>query len=152
MKGKIYISALLIGSVLLATWLWLLRRPVDIVDVHQRNKYSDVLVRSFPFTNKGKIDWWLENKSILKDKYNIPNPDKEGFFSVTFWDYGDGYKEDKYDRLCFDDMKTDKNCIDKNSIFSVRSTRDNGLIFILDDGKYLLQEDSKLIKIQSYEN
>ncbi|WP_337587795.1 DUF943 family protein, partial [Yersinia wautersii] len=47
------------GSALLGYVFWLLLHPVEIVSVHQRNDYSDVLVRNFPLTDKSKINWWL---------------------------------------------------------------------------------------------
>ncbi len=60
---------------------------------------------------------------MLKDKYSIPKPASDGFYTVIFWDFGDGYKEEgKYDRRCFDDMKTSKNCIDKTRFSLSRMT------------------------------
>lgn len=41
------------------------------------------------------------------EKYHITTPEKDGSFYLTFWLFGEGYKEEgKYDRLCFDDMQT----------------------------------------------
>ena len=65
---KILILFFLAVCVLLGYRIWLCLRPVEIVAVHQENNYSDVLVRSFPPTDKGKISWWLENKNMLKEK------------------------------------------------------------------------------------
>lgn len=97
---------------MLAFW-WSLR-SVEIVAVHHKNEFSAVLVHHFPITDKGKIDWWIKNKDRLKNEYKIPNPASDGFFSITFWDFGDGYEEaGKYDRRCFDDMPTKKKCIEK---------------------------------------
>jgi Enterobacterial putative membrane protein (DUF943) len=62
----------LAGCVLPGSWLWLSLRAVEVVAVHHRNNYSDVLVKSFPLTDKGKINWWLKNKIKLKEKYNVP--------------------------------------------------------------------------------
>ncbi|CAI2022284.1 Enterobacterial putative membrane protein (DUF943) [Serratia plymuthica] len=113
-RNKTFRALLLIGCALIFYFIWLSKRTVEIVDIHQRNNYSDVLVTNFPFTDKGKINWWLKNKGILKEKYNIPKPASDGFYTVIFLDFGEGYQEeDKYDRLCFEDMKTQKNCIDK---------------------------------------
>ncbi len=36
----------------------------------------------------------VEKKSILKEKYKIPNLATDGFFSMTFWLFGDGYKQE----------------------------------------------------------
>ncbi|WP_146135904.1 DUF943 family protein, partial [Yersinia pseudotuberculosis] len=87
---KIICALLLLGSILLGYFFWLSLRPVEIVAIHKDGNFSAVLVRDFPVTDKGKINWWLENKSRLKDKYNIPNPAPDGFFSITFWDFGEG--------------------------------------------------------------
>ncbi|WON77168.1 DUF943 family protein [Serratia sp. UGAL515B_01] len=122
-------------------FFWLSQHPVKIVDVHKKNEFSAVLVENFPLTDKGKIRWWLENKNILKEKYNIPNPAQDGFYSVIFWDFGDGYKEDKYDRRCFDDMKTNKNCIEKNSLIIIKNNKHNITFFTLDNGIYQLKND-----------
>lgn len=70
---KILILFFLAVCGLLGYWVWLFLRSVEIVAVHQENNYSDVLVRSFPATDKGKISWCLENKNMLKEKYSIPN-------------------------------------------------------------------------------
>ncbi|WP_016593924.1 DUF943 family protein, partial [Yersinia pestis] len=80
-KSKKNLWALLLtGSALLGYVFWLLLHPVEIVSVHQRNDYSDVLVRNFPLTDKSKINWWLENRDMLKDKYSIPKPASDGFY------------------------------------------------------------------------
>lgn len=120
---------------------------VEIVAVHQRNNYSDVLVKSFPLTDKGKIQWWFENKDKLKNQYNIPQPASYGGFTVTFWLFGDGYQEEgKYDRLCFDDMPTKKNCIDKNLLMMVRYAKSTGLSFRLDGEVYRIKGNGEMIK------
>ncbi|CAE1144298.1 DUF943 family protein [Serratia sp. Tan611] len=120
---------------------------VEIVAVHQRDNYSDVLVKSFPVTDKGKIQWWFENKDKLKNQYNIPQPASYGGFTVTFWLFGDGYQEEgKYDRLCFDDMPTNKSCIDKNLLMMVRYAKSTGLSFRLDGGVYRIKGNGEMIK------
>lgn len=113
------VIVVLAGFTLLSYLLWISIRPVKIIAVHQRSShFSDVLVKNFPVTDKGKIAWWLENKEMLKNKYKLPNSDSDGSFYITFWLFVDGYKkEGKYDRLCFTDMKKENNCIDKNAVF-----------------------------------
>ncbi|WP_016671583.1 DUF943 family protein, partial [Yersinia pestis] len=69
--------------------------------------------------------------------------------TVIFWDFGDGYKEEgKYDRRCFDDMKTSKNCIDKNKVFSVENDRDKDILFSVYDGMYRLEKNGKIVKMK----
>jgi len=132
-------------------WLWLSLRPVEIVAVHDNENHSYVLVRNFPYTDKGKINWWLENKKMLKEKYAIPKPSSSGYFTIVFWDFGEGYKEQgKHDRLCFDDMKTKENCIEKDAIFSVDKSRNMGVMFTLYDGaNYRLGHNGDIIKYPS---
>ncbi len=140
---------LLIASLLTLYTLWLSFRPVEIIAVHQRNSYSDVLVSNFPFTNKGKIDWWLKNKEMLKTKYDIPKPSSYGSSSIVFWLFNDGYKEEgKYDRLCFNDMATKVNCIDKNTVLTVGNSKRYGTRFTLSDGIYRVDENGRVIKIK----
>ncbi|WNJ82166.1 DUF943 family protein [Cedecea neteri] len=142
------IVLLLAVCVLFCYGQWFFFRPVEIVAVHQRNTYSSILVKNLPFTKKGKINWWLENKEMLKAKYDIPRPASYGGYTIIFWLFGEGYKEEgKYDRLCFDDMKTKVNCIDKDSVFSIDYSKNMGLEFTFSDGIYRLEENGNLIKI-----
>mgnify|MGYP001256619489 CR=1 FL=1 len=134
-KNKKFIFAvLLIGCVLAGYVLWLSLRPIGIVAVHQRNHYSDILVRDFPVTEKGRIHWWLKNRGMLKEKFDIPKPDEDGFYSVIFWDFGEGYKE------------TD----DKNSLMMVVYSKNTGLYFRMNSGKYYLRDNGEMEK-RNYE-
>ena len=127
---------------------WLLLRPVDIVATHENRHFSSVLVNNFPLTTKGKIEWWLQNKDMLKERYDIPKPASYGNFSVSFWLFGDGYKEEgKYDRLCFDDMKTNINCIEKDIVFSVSKSKNLGVVFIVDNGMYRIDKNGRIVKV-----
>ena len=55
-----------------------------------------------------------KNKKMLKSRYGIPDPAPYGSYTITFWLFGDGYRaRDKYDRLCFTDMKNQQNCVEK---------------------------------------
>ncbi len=142
-------ALLLIGSVLLGYFFWLSRHPVEIISVHQRNNYSDILVRNFPFTEKGKINWWLENRDMLKAKYSIPKPASDGFYTIIFWDFGDGYKEEgKYDRLCFSDMNTTKNCIEKEKYMTIYKIKNDEPLFSFDGNRYFLNENNKIVKMK----
>ncbi|WP_016583151.1 DUF943 family protein, partial [Yersinia pestis] len=118
---------------------WEIARPVEIVDVHINNSsegyYSNyILVNNFPITDRGRIAWWENNKSMLKEKYNIPKHHLDDRFSVSVWDFGDGYKKlptgdvrlslESSDLLCFDDMKVVENCIEKKSLLFIRKYDD----------------------------
>ncbi|SCC60327.1 DUF943 family protein [Kosakonia oryziphila] len=150
-KNKKTIMVLAVaGCVLLAYWLWLSLRPVEIVAIHHRSSgFSDVLVTNFPPTDKGKINWWLKNKDMLKDKYAALKTDSDGSFYITFWLFGDGYKEEgKYDRLCFSDMKVKENCIDKNRVFSVETVNNGDTFFTVSDAIYLMENNGEMTKVK----
>jgi len=150
-KKKIAVFTLII-CILSGYWLWLSLRPVEVVAVHDNGNHSYVLVRHFPSTDKGKINWWLKNKDMLKEKYDIPKLSPSGYFTIIFWDFGDGYKEEgKYDRLCFYDMKTKLNCIEKDAVFSVDKSRNFGVTFSAYDGdNYRLGQKGEIIKVESH--
>ena len=134
---KCGIVACIAGALLVA---WINLRPVEVVAVHQDDNFADLLVHNFPLTDKGKIAWWLTHADELKAKYAIPRPGLYGLFTIYFWDFKDGYKEDAFDLLCFNDMKTKKNCIEKNFVFSVANTRDGTVFFTTYNGRYTLRE------------
>ncbi|HAZ77490.1 MAG TPA: hypothetical protein DCX28_13835, partial [Enterobacteriaceae bacterium] len=77
---KILLAMFFVISMLMAYFVWRSLRPVEIVAVHQDNDYSSVLVKNFPITEKGKINWWLKNKDMLKRRYGIPKPSSYGNF------------------------------------------------------------------------
>ena len=133
---KCGIAACLAVALILA---WINLRPVEVVAVHQDDQLTYILVRNFPLTDKGKITWWLAHANELKAKYAIPRPGPYGLYSISFWDFGDGYKEDAFDLFCFSDMKTKKNCVDKNFVFMVNNTRDGTVVFTTDVDKYTLK-------------
>jgi len=145
-KKTLY-TLLLMGSILPGVVFWLSARSVEIVAVHEDGEFSSVLVRNFPFTDRGKIKWWQKNKDMLKEKYNIPKTANDGFFSMVFWDFGDGYKEEgKYDRRCFEDIKAPENCIEKNRVFSVSDSKNMGISFTTNDEIYRMVKNGKIVK------
>ncbi|AIR59550.1 membrane protein [Cedecea neteri] len=144
---KVMLTLIFTGGVLFFVWIWLSLRPVNIVAVHEKGNHSLILVKNFPYTDKGKIDWWLKNKDILKEKYQIPKPRDDGFFEVIFWYFGDGYKEeDKYDRLCFEDMAPPINCIEKDKAFTVWMDRYGKVSFDVNDGEYYINKNGDMVK------
>ncbi|MGV3346571.1 DUF943 family protein [Enterobacteriaceae bacterium LUAb1] len=137
------------GGTLISYFLWLTSRQVEIIAVHEDGNYSSVLVKNFPVTDRGKIDWWLKNKDMLKSRYDIPKPASYGGYDVTFWLFGDGYKEEgKYDRLCFKDMKPPVNCIEKDAIFSVDKSPNLGTTFtVYNGGDYRLDNNGRVVEV-----
>ncbi|AVJ19149.1 DUF943 family protein [Serratia rhizosphaerae] len=148
-KCKVKLFALVI-VILLGLLIWILVRPVKIIAVHKKGEFASVLVENFPLSDRGKMNWWLKNQKTFTAQYGIPAPAKDGYFFVTFWRFGDGYKEEgKYDRLCFDDMTSPKNCIEKDAVFSVSHSRNLGTVFTTYEGRYKLQENGEIVADQS---
>lgn len=137
----------LVLSMLIIYFLWFSIRPVEVIAIHQRNSFSDVLVKNYPFTDRGKIHWWLKNKDMLKTKYDIPKSSFSGSYAIAFWYFGDGYKEEgKYDRLCFEDMAPPLNCIEKDRAFTVRGDNHGNISFGVNDGEYYINKSGGMIK------
>lgn len=145
-KGRLLF---IITAVLLSYLLWLFFRPVKIIAIHQDKHFSDIMVNHFPLTNRGKIIWWQENKDILKSRYRVPEPASDGNFTINFWLFGEGYKEEEdSDRLCFEDIKTDKHCIEKDKAFTVHNSKNTGIFFTVDDGNYRMNKEGKIVKMR----
>lgn len=150
-KNKNILCTLFTMSCVLMGYFFLFPlRTTEVVAVHEDGEFSSVLVKNFPFTDRGKIDWWIKKNLELKEKYNIPKPDSDGFSSIVFWDFGDGYKEEgKYDRRCFTDMKPPINCIDKKSLMIVRNFNKKITFISLDSGTYRIYKKGKIVKNKS---
>ena len=128
--------------------------PVEIVAVHKNDVSSDVLVKNFPVTDRGKLDWWKKNHAWLKEKYGVPEFAQDGSFSVWFWRFGGGYKKlpthdfrlsvNNPQFLCFDELKTEKNCIEKYPVLNVGSTFDKNIYFLLFEGSYIQSPNGKI--------
>ena len=144
---KVFYMISFIACTFFAYIFWLYLRPVEIISIHQEENYGSVLVKNFPITDKEQINWWQSNKDMLKKRYNIPKPASYGGFTIIFWDYGDGYKEEgKYDRLCFNDLRPPKNCIDKNKEFYVTYSKNTGINFITNSTIYRIDKSGKFVK------
>lgn len=147
-----YASLFLVGCILVGYILYLSLRTVGIAAVYTNDNFSDVLVTNFPLTDKGKINWCLENKDKLSKNYGIPNPSLDsGRFSITFWYFGDGYKKkEKYDRICFPEMKTDVNCIEKDAVLIVSNNRAGSVFFTVDNGRYMVKGNGDIVKMKGW--
>lgn len=117
--------------------LWWLSQPTQVDAVHRDGSvsYAAVLVTHFPLTDRGRINWWLENKERLKLQYGIPAPDEDGSYKIVFraWDgiyrIDSGTDEDS-DLRCFQDMQEEANCIVKADIpLEVSRRRDGSYSF-----------------------
>lgn len=86
---------------------------------------------------------------MLRVKYKIPKPATYGSYTIIFWLFGEGYKEEgKYDRLCFDDMPPPKRCIEKEAIFAVEKSTNLGTIFtVYNGGDYRLNNKGTVVEV-----
>lgn len=153
-KNKIILFIIfLLLSLVLTYFLWLFLRPVKIVNVHKDSDIIHILVENFPLTDKGKINWWLENEKKIKIHYNVSQSESHKSFTVIFWDFGNGYKEkgdeSKDDRFCFSDLLPPKNCIEKSKLFYISSGKDTGISFVTDHAIYRIKNDGELVKMES---
>ncbi|SHO58238.1 DUF943 family protein [Vibrio quintilis] len=127
---KLTLGSLLVLALLYLIYAWL--KPVQIINVYQNKYITDVVVKNFPVTTRGKISWWKENKESLKAEYNFPNPLSDGTFYIYVWDIGKGIQEiSQYDQepeqICFKQRKIKNKCIEKNILFEISKTRNGGL-------------------------
>jgi len=145
---EIVTTLLVILLILLGWWLYLDNRTVNIIDAHY-DKYSvSVIVDHLPLTTHKKIAWWLNNQKSIRQKYNIPFKSDEGTLKVYIWAFGDGYMpREKYDRLCFDDMKKTNNCIEKNQLMNIDTNRQGEVIYNFDDDVYIQKENGELTQL-----
>lgn len=151
MKLKHKIVGLLLAISLLSGYIaWPFMQPVKIIAIHRDGDYSSILVKNFPLTDRGKITWWLQNKESIKKRYSIPEPASYGSYTIIFWDFGDGYKEEeKYDRLCFTDIASKKNCIEKNKLMTIYKYNDEEPLFSFNDRRYRINTHDDTIKLHN---
>ena len=141
-KSWFIYTAIALAVIVYSSWEHIY--PVKIIDVHRSTDkfdYDDIIVDHFPLTDRGRINWWLSQRDMLKEKYNIPSGQE---FVLMVWDVGDGYLRDspREDYFCFPDMTSEKNCIEKNNLLKVdaRFSDNNTVNFIIDDKKYIMNK------------
>jgi hypothetical protein len=138
-KLLIAISSLSLLSALAYT-VWRGSQPVRIDAVHKKGFHSDILVTHFPMTDRGRIEWWENNKAQLQIDYGVPEPEEGGYFSVLFWAWDGVYRVwgsvyGDSDLRCFEDKPEEANCIIKSDQpLEVTRLRDGS--FFYDIGPY----------------
>ncbi|MGS2874282.1 DUF943 family protein [Enterobacter huaxiensis] len=148
-KSRFIYTAIALAVIVVSFWDYIY--PVKIIDVHlstDRFDYDDIIVDHFPLTDRGRINWWLSQRNMLKEKYNIPSGQE---FVLMVWDVGDGYLRDspREDYFCFPDMTSEKNCIEKNNLLKVdaRFSENNTVNFIIDNNEYIMnKKDGSMTK------
>jgi len=122
MSKKIQLTIFLLLLLLALTYgVWRMAQPVQVDAIHKDGSHSNILVTHFPFTDRGRIEWWEKNKARLITEYGIPEPDNDGDYTVLFWawdgvyrKYGSVYEDS--DLRCFEDKKDEARCIIKSDI------------------------------------
>lgn len=108
---------LLIGVVWLA---WLFLRTPQVI----RADDSALYVKNLPLSEKGKVNWWRDNRSALQKQFPLlVRPGKAVVMIMNF---------DRYDRLptgtrdgsiddynCFTDISAPENCIYKEMVMLI---------------------------------
>ncbi|WP_051936928.1 DUF943 family protein [Erwinia sp. 9145] len=153
-------TVIILTAIITATWVTtIFMRPVEIIAAHRNRTSSYLIVKNFPLLSSGKIKWWKENAQLLKENYNIPQPNESGIFTVIIYDYGDGYQELKPDPdaffpsddldylICFEDMPVKANCIRKDSsIISIGRSRYGTMYYRVDGAGFHQKPGGQLIR------
>lgn len=146
-KGLALTILLIMLSVYLLFYAY---RPVEVVAVYRDKNYVDVIVKNFPSGDKDKIAWWLENNKLLTERALFSMPPSASHYFITLWDYGDGFKEkNDDDMLCFMQIKSDINCIDKKALLIISNNYVGDVFFMVDNARYRLADD-KIIKVEDW--
>ncbi|TPW44621.1 DUF943 family protein [Mixta tenebrionis] len=114
----------------------------EIIVTDQELNFSNIAVKHFPVTEKGKIAWWKENKQKLKHEFNIPVPARNGDWYISIWNYGEGFKappegdvrifnSETRDMMCFN--KDINKCIEKELLMRIENNRKSEVNLIMDD-------------------
>lgn len=123
MKRKVGKLIFLTALIMLATAfynLWTLR-PVRILYVDSFQGMSvNIVVDHFPWADKDRITWFLSHKDELQRKYPVFNGNT---FEVVFLGAEKGFmslRENPHEDLrCFEALKKEKNCIEKDVLLVV---------------------------------
>ncbi|ORM95838.1 hypothetical protein HA50_19150 [Pantoea cypripedii] len=127
--------------------IFLKQDDTQVIDVHQDDFTAAVIVNHLPYFQKSKIEWWIKNKDSIVEKNHITPGNEQKTMNYVIYDFGGGYvEEDKKDRLCFEDMKPPKNCLDKDILMTVMRKREGGTQFIFNDDTYIQDANGKIYK------
>lgn len=146
MKKGISICCFMAGALLIFYYVFI-TVPVKIIAIHKDNCAPVVVVDLLPLSDAKKIAWWRdESKNILTNEDDAQIHNRA--LNYYIYRFGEGYQESgKEDRLCFDDMKAPKNCLDKDILMIVRYRKNGDIQFDIDDDAYILRPSSELKKV-----
>lgn len=124
------LTMIIIIALLGSAYLYFNRQEVTIINAHYNGHTAAILVDRLPLTNSSKIKWWESNQDKIRRKYHIPSG-INGPFLIDVFAFGEGYQEEgKEDRLCFEEVKPPRNCIDKKMLMSIWTTREGGVKYM----------------------
>lgn len=122
-----------------------------VLAIHGSEANKELLVKNIPFTDSDKIEWW-DNNGVK----TISSPET---YNVSIWKFDGKYQKlaprnsgafpdhDTDYLLCFDDMKTEENCIDKSTwIMEITKTKDGYTYYRLDGKSYYRKPSGELVK------
>ena len=122
-----------------------------VLAIHASEANKELLVKNIPFTDSDKIEWW-DNNGVK----TISSPET---YNVSIWKFDGKYQKraprnsgvfpdhDTDYLLCFDDMKTEENCIDKSTwIMEITKTKDGYTYYRLDGESYYRKPSGELVK------
>lgn len=146
MKKGISICCFMAGALLVFYYVFI-TVPVKIIAIHKDNYAPVVVVDRLPLSDAKKITWWRdESKNILANEDDAQIHNRA--LNYYIYRFGEGYQElGKEDRLCFDDMKEPKNCLDKDILMIVRYRKNGDIQFDIDDDAYILRQSGGLKKV-----
>lgn len=146
MKKGISICCFMAGALLIFYYVFI-TVPVKIIAIHKDNYAPVVVVDRLPLSDAKKIAWWRdESKNILANEDDAQIHNRA--LNYYIYRFGEGYQESgKKDRLCFDDMKEPKNCLDKDILMIVRYRKNGDIQFDIDDDTYILRQSGGLKKV-----
>lgn len=146
MKKGISICCFMAGVLLIFYYVFI-TLPVKIIAIHKDNYAPVVVVDQLPLSDANKIAWWRdESKNILANEDDAQIHNRA--LNYYIYRFGEGYQESgKEDRLCFDDMKAPKNCLDKDILMIVRYRKNGDIQFDIDDDAYILRQSGELKKV-----
>ena len=122
-----------------------------VLAIHGPETKKDLLVENIPFSDSDKIKWWDNNgvKTISSSEtYNVSVWKFDGKYQKLASKNAGAFPDHDTDYLlCFDDMKSDENCIDKSSwIMDITKTKDGYTYYRLDGESYYRKPSGELVK------
>lgn len=145
MKKRLFIMFIITVGIC-AAYVWLNHRDVRIINAVRDSSVAVILVENFPVSDSARIKWWLTNKALLSDKFNIPAEEKGGPDHFVIYDFGDGYREEgSRDRYCLSNVPSPVNCVDKKILMVIDRNRKGERSFLIENTVYLQDKNGKIL-------